>query len=1049
MKFHYILIISFRFILLLLPGTFLSGIAGAQDKPEGKIKAVSVTLKVVDENGTPIQNANVLLGEGLTRFSTDENGACSFMAFPDKYLTVSATGFDKKIMPVQELIPSGTISLIKTKLFMSSDDNIPLPYGTLKKRLFTGSSNVITGSLLEKYPSTDIRNAFTGLIPGLQITEYDGSPGISAEEKSGRYNITEKIGVSARGYNMTYIIDDIPVDITQYPLDPSEIESVTVIKDIVGKAMFGPIGAGGIIFIKTRRGRTNEDVINVNSEYGVSTIDRFPEWVSGADYVGLNNQARLADGLLANYDNNDIAQYAKNDSYDMYHPSVNFRDMLLKNTRSFRRANVSSRGGNDVIKYRSYLGYAGEGDIYELGGFSGYDRISTRSNIDMQINDNIGVKFDIYGGLTIRRSPNYGYTSTTGEGGTQMDINEISSVLRDIISVPPTAFPVYANNDPSLADPWYAVTPAYPSNPVGNIMGNGHYYETGRTGSVSATFDYNFKNIIKGMKSRTLLNFNGLDLLRIGKAEDYIAYVVTPTVSSKTGNDTIILSKAHDGVSTPNLSKLHDYFYQRITAYENLSYENSFGPHDIQSSLTYFNYRISQDGIEEPQREQSAVLTGRYSYNDKYILQVVLNYAGTYSFAKDKRSRLFPSAGIGWVMSEENFMSKMKFINYLKLRAEAGILGYETFLEPFLFRDDWTVSTGANFGPYSTDKWFGPNNETSPYRAYPSRTGNPALTWEKSKEFNIGLDAVMADGKISIEINYYNNLRDNQIIRLTSSIPLVTGISNVLPRYNYNSTRYFGAETGIQFADKAGKFEYSFGANASVQNSKIEKYDEPQYRFDYQFRTGKAADTYWGLTYLGKFANDAEALEIPQIYDAVLKQGDLKYMDMNDDGIVDDNDQSALGHTSPGLYYALNARLKYHNFEMTVIGTGSAFYDLPLTNAYYWNGWGDNNYSNFVKENIGGSYPRLTYYKLNNNLVNSDFWLSKGGYFKIQNIELAYTIPASNLQMIRSQGIRFFMRGANLLTITKVKDVDPESINSGVTVYPLYRTFTGGINLTF
>jgi hypothetical protein len=307
----------------------------------------------------------------------------------------------------------------------------------------------------------------------------------------------------------------------------------------------------------------------------------------------------------------------------------------------------------------------------------------------------------------------------------------------------------------------------------------------------------------------------------------------------------------------------------------------------------------------------------------------------------------------------------------------------------------------------------------------------------------------MAGGKISLEVNYYNNLRDGQIVQLTRSIPLVTGISTAIPRYNYNSTRYTGFEAGIQVADKAGKLEYSVGANATVQNSKIEKYDEPLYRFDYQFVAGNAADTYWGQTYLGKFKSDAEAQEVTQIFDAVLKAGDLKYKDMNSDGVVDDNDMSALGHTLPRLFYALNACLKYNNFDMTLIGTGSAFYDLPLTNAYFWNGWGDNNYSSFVKDNIGGSYPRLTYYKMNNNFVNSDFWLTSGGYFKIQNVELAYTIPANNLQLIRSQGLRLFIRGANLLTITKVKDVDPESINSGVTIYPLYRTFTGGIKLTF
>jgi hypothetical protein len=327
--------------------------------------------------------------------------------------------------------------------------------------------------------------------------------------------------------------------------------------------------------------------------------------------------------------------------------------------------------------------------------------------------------------------------------------------------------------------------------------------------------------------------------------------------------------------------------------------------------------------------------------------------------------------------------------------------------------------------------------------------GNPNLTWEKRKELSAGIDALLFDHKLSFELNYFNNLRDGQIVQLPNSMPYVAGFASALPRFNFSQTRYFGFETGLQLSDMAGKLYWSVGANATVQNSKIVKYDEPQYRHDYQFITGRPADTYWGQTYVGKFASDAEALVVPQLFDAVLKAGDLKYRDMNGDGVIDDNDESALGHTSPRLYYAANANIRYNNLELTVIGTGAAFFDLPLTNAYYWNGWGDNNYSDFVRDNIGGAYPRLTYYKVNNNFVPSDFWLTKGGYFKIQNIELAYTIPADKLQLIRSQGARFFIRGANLLTISPVKDVDPESINAGVTRYPLYRTFTGGIKLTF
>jgi TonB-linked SusC/RagA family outer membrane protein len=1049
MRFNHILLHRIR-IFCVLAAVLLAGTVCAQEKTGKKIIALDVSLKVVDDSGNPVPGAKVVVGEGVIHAETDVNGSYSFKAYPDDFVTITATGYEKYVSLVQEIIKNNTIKLVKAKLFMTSDDIVPLPYMTMKKRYLTGGYDVITGAQLEKYPSTDIRNAFTGLANGLQVTERNGSPGFSAEEENGTYSITEKIGVSARGRSIRYIIDNVPVDITEMPLDPQEIESVTIIKDIVGKTMFGPIAADGIVFIKTKRGRANERVLNVNIENGVSVIDRFPGMVSGADYARLNNQARMADGLEPNYDNNDIAAYAKNDPYDMYHPSVNFRDMMLKNTMAFRRANVSSRGGNEMVQYYSYLGYNGEDDIFKIGPASDYNRITNRSNIDIKINDLISIQFDISAGLTYRRSPNYGYTSTIGEGGSQMSLIELNSALPRINTTPPVAFPVYANNAPNLKAPWYAVSSLYQFNPIGDLERNGYYSERGRMGAAKASVVYDMSDFVEGLKATAFLDFDALNLVRIGKAENYIAYTVTPTVSAKTGSDTILLAKVHDGVAASDLANLHDYYYQRYGFFGSLSYDRDFGSHNIQSALTWFLYRVSKNGYEEPQREQLGVWATKYSYDDKYIIEGVLNYAGTFSFSKDKRAQLFPAIGLSWVISDENFFPDLTFVDFLKLRAEAGILGYESYMNPYYYRDRWTRSTGSNFGPYTSGtKWVGSSNETSPYISYLSRVGNPDLGWEKRREIDLGIDGLMFDHKLLLEVNYFNFLRDNQIVQLSNTVPYAAGISNTLPYFNYSQTRHYGVETALQLTDNIGVFRYSVGGNATAFNTKIVKYDEPDYRYDYQKRTGLPSDTYWGQTYLGKFKSDAEALEVPQLYDAVLKEGDLKYKDMNGDGFIDDNDISAIGHTTPRLYYSLNANLQYRNFEITILGTGAALYDIPLTNSYFWNGWGDDNYSNFVRDNIGGAYPRLTYYKVNNNFVASDFWLTKGGYFKIQNVELAYNIPAGKLMSIRSQGARLFLRGANLLTVSPVKDVDPESINSGVTVYPLYRTFTGGIKITF
>lgn len=1025
----------------------ITGTIDAQVINDGDKTPANVTLRIVDENGKQISDAQVVIGEGVLYTETDATGTSVFKAFPEDVVTVTKDGFETKVMQVNDILQNNIVILVESKLFMGPEDDVPLPFVTLKKRKITGSELILTGDQLEKYPSNDLRNAFTGLVPGLEVRERNGMTGISAEENNGTYGISSKITVSARGSNMIYIIDDMPSDITEIPLDPQEIESVTVIKDIVGKAMYGPLGAEGMMLIKTKHGIANNRFLNVNLESGVSVIDRMPEFVSGSRYAELNNLARTNDNETPLYSLADIAAYSMNNPYDLYHPSIDYRDMMIKNTKAFRRANVSSSGGNNNVQYSVYLGYNGEGDIYKIGEKSDYNRINTRSKVDIKVNDFITTRIDIFAGLTFRRSPNYGYA--TSESSDQMDLVEFNSVIGDIIHTPPIAFPIYASADTESELPWYAVSPEYQTNPIASLTDQGYYNEKGRTGAAKLTVEYDMGKIVKGLKSRTFLGFNILDLVRIGKSQDYIAYIVTPSTGT-TGNDTILLSKVHDGTDVSDMSNLHDYYYQRIMAYENLSLYRSFGNHDLQSSLTYFIYKATQNGLEIPQRMQTGVLSASYSYNERYVLHGVLNYTGTYSFKKEERNKLFPSVGVAWVVSEENFMGFATFLNYLKLHAEAGILGSNGLLERTYFNSDWeTNSSGNAFGPYSTSQWFGSTSDNSVYRTYTNRLASPGLSFEKNKEFSFGLDALMFNQKLSLNINYYNNVRDGIITRLANSTPMVLGISSTLPYFNNNKVRYTGLETGINYTDKIGNFIFSLGGNATVQNSKWLKFDEPSYRYDYQSMIGKSVDAYWGLQYLGKFQTDEEAAVIPQLYDAKLYKGDLKYNDLNEDDAIDDNDRSVIGHTSPRLFYSLLLNLRFRNLEFSLIGTGRAFYDIPQTNSYYWNGWGNNNYSKFVSDNIGGAYPRLTYYKVNNNFVASDFWLTRGGFFKIQNIEFAYNFPKSILSKFSSKKAKIFVRGSNLLTLSKIKDVDPESINSGIDSYPLYKTFTGGLKLTF
>ncbi len=1054
MRFYNILYQKLRVAGLLVFCIAFTGTVYAQEQKEKKARQeVDVTIKVADEAGTPIPKAQVVIGEGVIHTETDENGSLTFKAFADDFVTISSSSYEKKVFLVVDLIKAENIKLVKSKLFMTSADEVHLPFTSAKKRNMTGSTSVIDGKLLESYPSTDLRNALTGLATGLEITEVTGQPGVSAQEGLGSFGSIDKIFVAARGYNMQFIIDNVPTDITEMPLDPNEIESISIVKDIASKAMFGPAAANGIVLVTTKRGQINEHSTNINFERGVSTIDRMPEFVSGADYARLNNQARLNDGLTPNYSQEDIDAYALNNPFDKFHPSVNFRDLTMKNNMAFMRANISSSGGNDLVQYHSYLGYNNEGDIYKIGAKADYNKITTRSNIDIKVNDYLKIQFDFTGNLSFRRSPNYGFDAQFTSEGTDnpvLSLYEVYDFLSDITSTPPIAFPVYASYDSISKVPWYGVNQAYGTNPIGGLEAQGYYTENGRSGASNIALEYDMGHIIKGLKSRTYFGFNVFNLVRIGKAEDYIAYIAQPSIAPVTGADTILLKRSHLGYDMPDQAKLMDYYFQRFALYENLSYDRTFGKSSVKSSLTYFRSKLSRNGIEEPERQQNGIFTGTYTYDDKYSILGVLNYAGTYSFAKDKRYALFPSVGASWVISEENFLKESTFIDFLKLRAQAGILGVENFLSPFYYMDRWSINTsGGAFGPPSSSAWFGSSTESNVPRSSIQRVGNPDLTWEQAKEFSIGLDALFLKEKLSFELTYYNNVRDGQIVQVVNDLPYMVGLSSARPWYNYNKTKYFGVETSLNYTNRHGDFVYSIGAMATLPGSERIIYDEPDYRFDYQSRVGKPTSAIYGYNYLGKFQSDDEALAVPQKFDFILHEGDLKYEDLNSDGIIDDNDMKMIGNSSPRLLYSINARLAYKNFELAVIGTGRAFYDMILANKYYWNGWGDDNYSKFVMDNVNGDYPRLTYYKVNNNFVTSDFWLRDGGFFKVQNVELAYNLPGRISKVIGGRLIRFYVRGANLMTISKIKDVDPENTSSGLYFYPLFRTFTGGIKFNF
>lgn len=900
-----------------------------------------------------------------------------------------------------------------------------LPYGNnYSKSLSTGGSSVFYEEDINKYPSSDFRNALTGVIPGLVITEASGMTGLMSDGARG--------GMNFRGLAPKFVVDGQPVYLTEVQLDPEEIESMTFVKDVLDKSLFGARSSEGVLYITTKRGLQAGKMIRVGVESGVSVIDRMPEYVGGAEYASLQNQARDAAGYTVLYTQDDIDAYALNRPDDLIHPSVDWRGLMFKDTKSYKKANLTVQGGTEAVKYAVYFGYLGEGDFYAAGPAAGYNKMNLRTNADIKITNDLKFSIGLFSGLNFRRSPRF---SNNGS------FNEFDNYLSVANTTPPVAFPVHVGLNTETGGWIYGLSEVYTSNPYAALTEKGFFTERERSGIVNGTLTWDMNKIAKGLKFESYVGLNVFNMDRIGKTPDYLAVIYDPVTgqSSKT---------SHEGAKASGKTAMGKWYHQSLYLNERLSYTGNWGLNRLSAAAVYYLETTERSQSAYRDRQHSVILNADYSYADRYLVQAVMNTSGSCMFMKGKRYGVFPSLGLGWVMSEEDFLKGSGWVDYLKLRAQAGVIGYNSFGALDLYEDEYLKEKGVNFGPASTDfEWIGGSTKYQSYKTTLQRLGNKNLTWEKRKEITAGIEAKFFGNRLSVDANYFRTLRDGIITNTSNVNPKVFGFNGVATYDNYNKIRYQGTEVTLNWTDKIGDFEYSVGGWAVYNRGKYLRYSENQIN-DYNKVEGSMVGDYHGYVYLGKYESAEDIASSPeQTFDSEVQAGDLKYKDLNGDGKIDSNDRTIIGNTSPKLNYAVNIYLKYKGFDFTVVGTGKAFFDIPLTNSYFWNGWGQNNYSKFVSENIGGDYPRLSYDKITNNFQTSRFWLRKGDWFKIQNVEFGWSTSFRNSNWIR--GIRIFARGSNLLTISGIKYIDPESTSAGVTTDPLYRTFTGGVKLNF
>ncbi|MAZ27640.1 MAG: SusC/RagA family protein [Cytophagaceae bacterium] len=1003
--------------LILLAVLSFSVKAHAQKKNKEK---VTITSTIVDEEGNPIPNAKITLGEGKIEKLSDKQGRFSFKTNLEGKLHIEAQGYKSQWVELKK-IASETV-LQKTLLYSSETDLVNLPLGMqTTQRELTGAVSGIEGTALESYPDLSISNALQGRILGLQARK--------SVSGLGNNNALLYIRGLHRGNGsdgVVVLVDGIERNLNT--LIAQEIEKIEVLKDATSKILYGPHAANGVVLVTTKKGKANTRVLKIGAEYGVSMVTRMPEYLDSYQYAQLYNEARTNDGLSPFYSSQDLDGYRNSTGpNDQRYPNADYYDYFLEEAAAFRRASVEYSGGNDKSQYALVLGYVGGDGIEKVGEKPTRHRFNLRGNLNFEVSDFMSINL-----------------GTAGFVETERPTRNNGTVISALSSHRPNEYP-FILTDPSLMTENSDFPPLggsfqRPDNLYADMMYGGFSESQAFYGQANLGIDLDFSDfLLDGLTAKAYYTTDNYQYFSNGKSETAPTYAQR-WFETETGED-VQYYQLRRRVIEDNQRRLNEDYTNNSGFYAGVNYENTFGKHAFSAGVNHIYYINDDDDVAQDLRFTNTVLNIKYGFANKLYAEATMAYMGSDKLSSSNRYQLFPAVGLGWVLSEENFMKDIEAIDFLKLKGSFGIMGYDNSMPYYLYVNRWNTNGNVQFNE---------RNNTTISRTILEQTGNPDIGWEKSREYNIGLEGLMFDNRLQFEVNYFNEYRYD-IIQSPSDRYSVTA-GGLYPLENYGETLNRGFEAGVNWSDVIGDLNYNIGGLVLFSKNKIVKTNEVDYPANQEFikQTGLPSDSMLGFVAEGLFTSqeqvDNHAIQRFGEYGV----GNIAYKDLNGDGYIDNLDRARIGNSFPRTTLGVNINLDYKRFALFVLGTAEVGVDNFLNNGYYWN-YGERKYSvqaldrYHPKNNPQGTYPALTTTNGNNDFRNSTYWLQDASFFRLKNVELSYTLPAKSV----AKSYKFHVRGTNLFVISKNKDLDPEVNNAGIANYPVFRTVTGGVTVNF
>ena len=981
-------------------------------------QSFTITGSVVDMNGETMPGVNIVeQGAANNGAISDVNGNFKITVASSKSVLIfSFIGYENQKITVGR---QRNLNVTMLESGVNLEEVVVVGYGSQKKASVVGAISTADAKELQSTGTTNLTQAIGGRIAGVISRSPGGRPG---EDDASVY-IRGIASYNSGTSSPLVLVDGIERDYSQ--IDPEDIETFSVLKDASATAVFGVRGANGVILITTKRGETSKPVVDLRASFTMNTPINLPEKLGSYDFARLKNEALMNVGEVPEYSAYDLEMYRTGAS-PYTHPDNDYISDLLKDVTTKQQYNLTVRGGTPFVRYYVSANYVHEKGIYETFDNNDYDsnvyfkRYGMRTNLDFNVTKTTIFGVDLSGRLEERHD---------NDAGTDL--------YQSMVRLPPN-FLNYVNPDGSYGGKLNAV------NPYAALSKYGYNHSKRNVFEAVVKLNQKLDFITKGLSARAMFGFvsNMASRRDITERPELWEY-------STDGQYTIVNEETPLRVDTS--AGPHR---RNITTEFAVNYDRKFGSHAI-TGLLAFNQLAQYRDEQLPTGYINYVGRITYGYKSKYLAEFNAGYNGSVQFAEGKRYGFFPAFSLGWVVSEEGFWNKKsKIFNYMKIRGAYGEVGNDMIgSDKYYYLQTYPMLT-------SNRPSFGLTNNPE-NRIYEGKEGNVDVTWERARKLNLGVDMRFFESKLALTVDVFTEKRIN-IIDYDRSISTIYGMlgatdsSKGFPPQNLGEVRNSGFELDASFNDRIGKLSYYVKGNVSFARNKIlQKGEEPQ-TYPWTSAIGRKVNQRFGMIVDGFYNTQEEIDALPSRFSSNLKLGDLKYRDINGDGVIDSYDVTAIGKTRlPEIMYGFTLGGEWKGIDCQIFFQGAAITDLYVNGYGYWE---FTNTGSVMKHHLGrwtpenkdhATYPSLSPTTSKQNHRLSTFWLKNGNYLRLKNVQIGYTLPSNWMKKAKITSARIYVSGTNLLTFAGFKEYDPESSDGGNTSYPQMRNYSVGLNLKF